>query len=362
MKFDMKFMKKWILIIGGGLIGLVALSIGVAHVAAAAPDITLIEVTGRSDIDFRVYYIDNELFTENPVAKNLHFLRHLTDFIEVENSMVVNFSDEFEIIYTYTAEKRFEISYGGTQTGANPVIFQIVTEIDRTRSMAQTNRLVFEGGTYQIFLNEYHDIFNHFVEYNEMRLGTIQLRGFSAELVVEFTYTIVAPEVGIRETIQRGFTIPIDVNVFSPQVFGPTGFTASSVAEEDLPEVSVLLMGGLGMAAAAGGLGILLGAKKMPHRATDPHRVEYDDIMKKYRNEIIMTTGTADLSKFVVQPVSSFDELLKISLNLGKLIVCHNEGDRAVFYAIVDAHAFNYEIRFFMRKLSELREGKGAKI
>jgi len=45
------------------------------------------EASGRANVDFRVFYLENETFQNNPVTSSLNFLISFTDFIEVESSL-----------------------------------------------------------------------------------------------------------------------------------------------------------------------------------------------------------------------------------------------------------------------------------
>jgi len=349
----------WLLAGLGGLMALAAIATGLVYMARTTPDSTLIEATGRGDIDFRVFYYNNELFPDNPVPKNLYFLRHFTDFIEIDSSFMLWFNGNrtFDVDFNYTAEKRFEISYLGGQPGHNPVVFQQNTEISQVSGAVSGNNMSFRpysgpdwpGGTYTIRLQEYMQVFDNFLEYNEQRLDdNANLRGFSAELVIEFSLQLTAWEAGLNETIRRSYRIPIGINVFSLEAMGNAGFTSSTLVVHDADGVSLTMMGGLGFAVIIGGLGLITGIKKLSVRPDqDPSQQEYHAIMKKYGNEIVSSKGLSDLSGFMVTPVESFEELLKLSLNTGKMIVSHNQGDKAVFYVITDNIAFQFEIVFF---------------
>ena len=352
--------RSWLVVCISGLMVLAAVGAGFVYMARSAPDSTLIEATGRGDIDFRVHYFENQLFPENPVPKNLHFLRHFTDYIEIDSSFSLWFGGgkTFDVNFAYTAEKRFEITYLGLGPQASPIVFQQNTEIARAQGTASGNHMSFRpysgpdwpGGTYTVRPNDFMEIFSNFLEYSEQRLEEgVNLRGFSAELIIEFTLQLTARDAGLNEAIRRGYRIPIGVNVFSPEAMGNAGFTSSTLLEQGAENASptVAMMGSLGAALAVGSLGLFAGLKKLTAKQEqNPRRQEYQAIMKKYGNEIVSSGGLADLRDFLATPVESFEELLKLSLNTGKLIVCHDQGDKAVFYVIADSIAFNFEILF----------------
>jgi len=359
----------WLIVCISSLMVLAAVGAGLVFVVHSAPDSTLIEATGRGDIDFRLHYFENQLFPQNPVPKNLHFLRHFTDYIEIDSSFSLWFSggNTFDVNFTYTAEKRFEISYLGLggQQGPNPVVFQQVTEIARTQGAVSGNHMSFRpysgpdwpGGTYTVRPNDFMEIFMNFLEYSEQRLDAgANLRGFSAELIIEFTLQLTSRDAGLNETIRRGFRMPIGVNVFSLEAMGNAGFTSSMLLQQDTDGISLTtaMMGSLGAMAAVGSFGLIAGLKKLTalvraKRNPNPYRQEYQAIIKKYGNEIVSSGGLADLRNFLTTSVESFEELLKLSLNTGKLIVCHDQGDKAVFYVIADSIVFTYEILFAER-------------
>jgi len=331
--------------------------LAVFHIASTTPEAYLVEASGSSVLDFNVFYVENTLFPENPVSKNLHFFRHFTDYIEIKSGFSAAFSETFDVVYTYTAEKRFEVSYQGGTAGSNPVVFQDITEISNLSGIATTNHLAFSseneqgvpGGTYTIRPDEYLEMYLHFLEYNEMQFAEAgeapAMRGFAAELVVEFYYQIIVQEAGINESIRRGYRIPIGVNVFSPEPIGAPGFTASSAISTDVVYISAPLLIGFSAMFLLGGFGMYY-ALKRTNRETSESRQEVNSILKKYGNEIVVSTGTADFTKYYAMPVANFDELLKLALNLGKLIICNTNDEKALFYAIIDNHAFYYIVKF----------------
>ena len=327
---------------------------------SAAPESLLIEASGQGNIDFRVFYIENDLFPDNPVPRNLLFFRHLTDFIEIESSFNAVFSEDFHINYSYIAEKRFQILYTGSGVG-NPVVFEEITEISRVANSTFGNRLNFNssnepgqpGGTYIIRPNDFLETYMHFLEYNERVLGDAgggTFRGFTADLVIEFRYTVNSHAAGINESVRRGYRIPISTNVFTVEPFGTAGFTSSVAAVRDTEQVSAIVLGALCLAVIIGAVLIVIGLKS-GSRQVNPRRKEYESILKKYSNEVIISGGIIDLSKLTVMPVATFDELLKLSLNLSKIIICHKDHERAVFCVIMDGHAFCHVIEFQKKKI-----------
>ena len=74
------------------------------------------EVSGRAYGRFRVHYLPNHVFPDNPISPTLHYLMSFTDFIEVDSRLSANFNQEVEVHYSYISYKRFVIRHIGLST------------------------------------------------------------------------------------------------------------------------------------------------------------------------------------------------------------------------------------------------------
>jgi len=355
-KLGKKLMIKLIIIATGALMIIGAL-IPIGFFAFAGMEEGLSATgNGRSDISFAVHYIENEMFPENPVPSNLHFLRLFTDFIEIESGFSASFSDEFELVYTYTSRTRFEITHA-TVGGGNPVIFQETNELNRISGRTFGNSVNFRGakedqpgGTYIINLHDHLAAFNEFLEYHEQQMeaaGATGGRNFSAELFIEFTYTILAQPVGIHETLTRGYRIPISSEVFTLEPTGASGgFTAEVALGNNAQGIEAGVIIGLAAVAAAGALLIFYGLVKLGAEKSSSQHAMTHGILKKYSGEIIVALAPLDLTDHKIVRVGEFEEVLKLSINLNKHITCHKSSQKAEFCVIVDDYAYSYQIDY----------------
>ena len=360
--------KKWLLIAISGLALAAALAAAGLYALTFTSETTLVEATGRNNADFAVYYFENEFFAENPVPRDLSFLWHFTNFIAFYSGFTADFSDEFDIHYEYVARKRFVITHG---TG-NSVIYERSFELSRVNGNIFGDRLAFDsggsrgspGGTYFINPGDYLEMFHEFLEYHDRHMGIEEgsptFRQFSAEFFIEFVYSVTALPIGISETSVRGFQMPVGGDVFTITETGTPGFTSSVTVTHGGGEVNMAIVMVLVLAVAAGGLGLYLGISRL-NANPNKYRQKADTILKKYAGEIIVSKTTPlDLSAYTVMKVEEFEEILKLSINLNKHIMCFYDTDKAEFCTIVDNYAYYYEIDFFADYLQEpVREYAG---
>ena len=315
----------------------------------------VVEASGRADVGFRVFYMENDIFPYNPIPQNLHFLMSFTDFIEVDSSFSAGFSDEVEIYYTYSAVKRLIIRYMATVDGHfNPIVFEVVHPLSEARGSIVSNEIRFPsrsseaGGTYTIFPKEHIDVYLHFMaeQTRQMEAENViaqNLRGFSAEMVIDFTYNISVPEWGIRETLTRGYHFTLSTEVYSLMATGIPAFDRSinltiQRAQITLP-VAIALVGALGLSA----YGLFTGIKKL-QADPNPLRQEAMSILKKYSNEIVVSDAPLPLNRHNLLRVEEFDALLKLAVNLNKHIMCYHNTLQAEFAVIVDMHEYYFRI------------------
>lgn len=350
--------KRWgIIVVSGLIIAFLALA-AFLYISVSMSDGILVEGTGRNNIDFSVYYFENNLFPENPIPSGLHFLRHLTDYIKVESSFSADFSEDFDLIYSYTAQKTFLISHPGAG-GAASVIYQSVTELSNAEGRTFGSRLEFNsespegepGGMYLIFLGDYLEILNEFIEYTGARAGGEEdgampvFRTFSAEVVIEFTYTLRALPININESLTRGVRIPISQDVFTIETTGTPGFSESIIRPPDVPALEMPVIAAFITLLTISGFGMFYGIYNLS-RDTDENHKRTNCIIKKYGSEIIISRHPLDLTDYRIVEVDDFEDIIKLAINLNKHITCYKDDKSAGFYTMVDMFAYCHLIEY----------------
>jgi hypothetical protein len=321
------------------------------------------DVSGRHDLEFFVYYVENDFWDENPIPRNLNFLMSHTDFIRVRSEFSLNMSEEAEIIYSYTATERLIIRYMAGGDAGNTV-FENVTTLSEQRGRRVASSLRFSagdestpGGMY-IFdplphIHTYFDFVSHqTAQMHDRGLVALGLRGFSAELQIDFVYTIAIPTFGVNENISRGYRIQLTSEVFTPVLTGGHMFDVSvptyvPVARSISMPMTVLLVAffALGVYGLVRNIGLF-------SQDPNPRRREVNAILKKYSGEIVVDDAPVDLSRFYVKRLKDFSELLKLAVNLSKHIMCYNNRKYAEFVVIVDEFAYVYRV--------EIKNGKNG--
>jgi len=347
----------WMLVLGGLFIVSMAIALAMTLTTRTPEEEpTVIEAVGRNNISFNVFYIENDLFPENPVPANLHFMRLFTDFVEIRSSFSANFGEELTINYSYVANTRFVISHSTGLVGGTSVVFEEAEEISRLSDSTFASVLNFQpvndgapGGLYTINLREYLETFNNFISYFDRQMEVMGVtagsRNFSAEIFVEFTYSVNAPTIGLNESSTRGFRIPISTEVFTLEAIGSTGFNTQRTIGASIVETlnTASIFAYVTIIFVGAGFVLLHFCK-----STKPNKSKAlaASIIKKYSSEIIFSQNEIDLSGYQIVQLDDFDELLKLSINLGKHITCHNNDEKAQFCSIVDNFAYCYSIDF----------------
>jgi len=168
------------------------------------------------------------------------------------------------------------------------------------------------------------------------------LRGFSAELLVEFTYTIYAPDIGLHESLTYGYRIPLTNEVFT---FSETGMRAFDW-ESDTNDAPVLTLPIIAAFIAAICLSAFGLRRSFLQMSEDPneHKRKANAVLKKYADVIVISEVQPELTGYTCLPVTEFEELFKLAINLNKHIICCCSEDCAAFAIIVDNHAYSYTI------------------
>ena len=302
---------------------------------------------GRHNLSFRVYYHENNIFEENPIPRSFDFLMSYTNYIVIESNFAANFSKEVAVYYSYSAEKRFVIRQMGA-ADTHRFVFEEITPLSQSNGQATAERLNLNGGSYTIhpkpLIEQYfYFIADHALQMDASGVVAHGLRGFSAELFVNFTYTFYVPELGLRQSATQGYRIPLTLEVYSLTLHGAHGFEW----QEPLPSTEISV-GQAALLVAAFSLtvwGLIYNMSKL-YEDKNEHRRAADSIYKKYSNEIIVYSKPINKTRYEIYEVQEFNELLKLAINLNKHIMSHQDDTHAEFIIVVDDTANFYEIRF----------------
>ena len=361
-KFFINIAHLWIMFIWSVLV-LAALASGLfLFMAQFREDIvTTFDIHGRKDIEFKVYYLPNHVWEDNPKPPNLHFLMSFTDFIEVTSSLTTTFSEVADVEYSYEASKRLVLTYMGTVGGAAaPPLYEerYVLSSESGHERASQLRLgganPYEpGGTYQIDPRPFIDTYFEFMtaQAEQMRregLVAGGFRGISAELFIDFTYTIHIPEHGVFERITRGYRLLLTGEVYSLLVTGDPAPFHESVNILFVPGGIEVGIPAIALLVAVFIIGIIGFAYSLRKILADPnpHIREAMGILRKYAGEIVVSDKAVDMTQYIPMAVEEFPELLKLAVNLNKHIMCYHDSDHAEFAAIVEGYAYVYSINY----------------
>ena len=335
-------------------------------------DVT-VTATGRHRLDFRVFYLENNIFNENPIPQHLGFLMSYTDYIEVDNSFSANFSQEVDIYYSYYAEKRLVIRYiESADANLNRIVFEEVFPLSFTSGVIMADRIHFgteddgnPGGTYRILPKEHIWTYLYFI-YEQARKMEAEnviargLRGFSAELWIDFTHKINVPEFDLDEILTQGYRISLSTEVYSFVVTGAPNFEwEGNLVTQDV-EITlpmIILFTALFTWSVFG----LLYSIKMQMADSNKHQRKANEILKKYHHEIVVYDRPVDLTRYIHMVVQDFSELLKLAINLNKHIMCYRDERRTEFVVIVDEYACSYVIEY-EKNDSELRSIRESEV
>jgi len=322
-----------------------------------------LEATGRNNLDFAVHYLQNDLFPENPVPSNLAFLQHFVDFIEIDSSFSADFSVALDVSYSYTALKRFVITYGGS---GNPVVYEREIPLSQERGRVTTDSLELDGGKYIIRLGDFTSVLDEFLYESELIFdGSSEAgapappRNFSAVLEISFTYSVATLPTHMHQSTTRGYHLPIGQNVFTLEPFGSAGFTETVVHSPDQADIMLSQLV-LPVVLVLAGAGTVVFSVFRQDEKEDPARKRVKGIIKKYATEIVVTDTSPNLEAYQVMLVVDFDEILKLSINLNKHITCYENNEMTLFCVIVDSSAYCYEVHYNIlpqQQMDDVKEG-----
>jgi len=310
-----------------------------------------VEASGRADIDFRVFYLDNDVFPNNPIPPNLHFLMSFTDYIEVESRFSAAFCEEVAISYDYSTVLHFYIRHMGTGNGELlPVVLASSYVLSESRGHTTSDSINLVGTTHAIHPRGYIERYLNFIALQARQMETEGMiargfAGFSAELLVEFTYGISVPEWDIYESITRGYRISLSTEVYSLVVTGVPAFNSvvtltSRGVQITMPLAMLLIMVFF--------LSTYVLFREIRKLQADPNerKQEAQTIIKKYSDEIVLSESPLPLDHGSLLIVREFEELLKLAVTLNKHVMCHHNENMAEFAVFIDRFTYYYKIGY----------------
>ena len=312
-----------------------------------------ISVSGRHNLNFRVFYIGNDTFPQNPIPANFDFLMSYTDYIEVDSSLSVSFNREMDVSFTYQAQKRFIIRHIGCPD--HRFVFEEIIILSDITSRTTTNALALDsirggipGGTYTIYPRQFISQYRAFLAEQTQQMAdenaiAIGFRGFTAEIVISFTYAINAPEFGLSETITHGYKIPLTAEIYSFETIGTSNFEwvaniEAPVGEITLP-IAILYVLTFTMSVL-----LLLRDIHKSSTGTNSRQAQANHIIKKYANEIVIYNKPVDKNMYEPRDVAEFSELLKLAITLNKHVMCYKNSSYTEFAVMVDEFACMYVV------------------
>jgi len=346
-----KLSKLWVMLLFSATTLAVAV-VALSYLSNFFQESNVISASGQQNLFFRVFYVENEVFSANPIPHYLSFLMLYTDYIEIGSSFAANFSEEANINLTYSSEKRLVIRYGGAPQGQ--IIFEETFPLAQG-GKAMTASYIYlaagsgNGGVYTICPRDYIGLYMNFIEDYSRRLGSAfaqRIRNFSAELVISFTHTIIVPEFGLNEVLAQSMSLPLSADVFTIETTGVPSFGwERDLAARDAQQLSLPIAIMFVALFASSVFGLLHFAKKL---ASDENRRrhEIDAILKKYSNDIVIYDRPVNLARYELMKVDEFVDLMKLAITLGKNIMCYTDEDHAEFVVIADGVASLYVIDY----------------
>jgi hypothetical protein len=235
----------------------------------------------------------------------------------------------------------------GSDNNSNPGVYEEKTVLYESGGVEAGNKISM-GGVYAIYPKRHIDTYRRFVGEQQEKMAREDViadraLSFSADLLVEFS-RVSASEFAVSETLTHGLRVPLSDEIYDVSATGSPSFELTEALRE-------FVMPGIPVAAliALWFVSLALGGVFSIRRITmdkNKQRREVKKILKKYSDEIYISSHPADLSGYKTIRAISFSELLKLAVNLGKQIVCYHDGERADFCVFSDGYAFNCHFCF----------------
>lgn len=335
------------------LLILILMVILLAFLAASGRTQDNLNITGNAAANFRVFYLENEFFNENPVPNDLGFLMSFTDFIEIESVFNMQLDEETEIFYNYEAIQHLIIRYMGSINGvSNPIVYRLSQPLGSHQGQIFAESLSLPANTHTIFPKNYTNHYLKFISTQrqfmfEENVIARDLRGFSAEILIDFSYNIFMPAHNLNETASTGLRFQITTEVFQVSPAGDAASAFSRAIPIGSPPPQLSLPSAMAFVAAfgLGALGLFKSLQNMQAHPNPRHRQALQ-ILKKYSNEIATSTMPLPLTSLNLMPVENFEILLRLSINLNKHIMCHHNDKKAEFAVVVEHNAYYFKINY----------------
>ena len=338
-----KTIAKWWLLIAGGIFLFLGVLISILLIQGNTPQESIMDVSGRNQLNFQVHYLPNPLFPNGPEG-SVQFLRNFVDYIEITNNFSADISESLTINYRYTIRTNMTIHYGNT-TG--PVVFELEHTLAEGHGTTYGAGISLPQGIYTIDLDHHMLAFETFMFHHERFLDddVTGFRSFTPQLNIEFIHTIETRPTFMTHTIINGFEIPLGQNVFTLTQFGQAGFSDAVMrhgASQGIGIGWIILILGLIL---LGLTGLLIGYMRLEVEENQQKK-QVAQILKKYDTEIVQALAPMRLYNYQRVKVNDFDELLKLSINLGKHITFYTDKRKASFTLIVDTMAYQHIVSF----------------
>lgn len=326
------------------------------HIRSFSTPESEIRISAKNNVNYRVFYLENDIFENNTRPPGQFYLFSFTDYLEIENSFSTHFSQEADVNYQYTATGSLQIKHQkSSDNSTNPIVYEqtfILSEMSGNikGDISFAGKEADEpGGVFVIDPKAFIDIYKHFVSEQHAQMLkenviTEKVVSFTAELNLNFSYRIINSITGINETITRGLSIPLMNEVFSPALTGtPVLETSIPIREFNMPGLSVIILFVLWISANI--FGICYSIRQLTMEKNKQQRIA-NSILRKYADDIIVSVIPIELSEYECVPVQQFNDLLKLAMNTGKHILCFHNVGKAEFYIVDDRYLYYFRLYY----------------
>ena len=325
---------------------------------------------GNNNIGFEVHYLENPLWESGAIDHSYHFLMSFVDHIHVNSFGNVNFSATMDVDYTYTVTETLLIRAGsGSDTSNHPIVYSRSYTLEETEghftsrnmSFGNTSTNITAGGAFDIDPIRHIQTYTDFMvlQHDQMADRNLQVAGgrvFSAELVIETVFRFTATDtedLGVsfnNQTLTNGYRIALSNEVFNmSHIETGTSTFSGSQALGLAREITTTNVGLLSGSILVNTLGIFYCFSLM---GRDKNKLRYKTLryIKKYSHEVLVLPEPLDLPEENIKPVTEFDDILKMAVNLNKHISCYHNRRFADFAVEVESIIYHYHVSFTLSK------------
>ena len=323
-------------------------------------------LNANSNLRFNVHYVDNNIWGSGPVDNSYDFLMSFVDYITVESTGTLSFSETMVVSYSYHVTEQLIIRSGsGADVNALPVVYTQEYLLSEGEGEVTARNLRFgnpddgmsAGGSFVLDPIRHIETYRQFIheqtqQMDERNLQVAGGRAFSADMVLTIVVRFSADdttEQGIRfgtQTLTTGYRIPLTNEVFMLHSLG-TGISSVS-ASHVIGLAGEITTGHILFLASSVVVNVWGIVYVLSLMTRDNNKIRYrtDRLIKKYTNEVLVVPYPHQLSGHPVEPVSNFKDLLKLGVNLNKHITCYRTDDEAHFYVAIDGLVYHYHEDF----------------